>query len=135
MVPKRFSLGRLEKDTLAHKAFLRPPTHNAPSPLPAALDAPNNKGDRAYRSPRRNRRSPLKPPKTAAAAALLVMRLAPPPVILLHCCLGVLVVRASHVPLAVRHAVIGRLFICGAGGRTLLLRTPDRLVRLALQWR
>jgi len=37
LVPKRFSLGRLEKDTLARKAFLRPPTHNARSPLPAAL--------------------------------------------------------------------------------------------------
>jgi hypothetical protein len=34
---RRFSLGRLEKHTLAHKAFLRPPNHNARPPLPAAL--------------------------------------------------------------------------------------------------
>ena len=60
--------------------------------------------------------SPDRLGSAAALAALLVMRSAPPPVILLHCCVGVVVVRASHVPLAILHAVIGRLFMCGAGG-------------------
>ena len=50
--------------------------------------------------------------RLATLAALLVMRSAPPPVILLHWCDGVLVVRASHVPLAVRR-VIGRPQIFG----------------------
>jgi hypothetical protein len=36
MTPERFSLGRLEKHTLAHKAFLRPPNHNGRPPFPAA---------------------------------------------------------------------------------------------------
>ena len=38
MMPKLFSPGRLEKDTPAHEAFLRPPTHNAVPRFPPPLD-------------------------------------------------------------------------------------------------